>query len=110
MPNGWCRPDGRCRMHGPTDRSTTAHGSTDRPTTTAHGSSNRSAASAATTTTSSSTPVLSVGGGRDHRCDYETSRRDTKADCKHGDLSTRPGRLLQRAGAFLVRPLALLLK
>src|SRR5882724_6443026 len=106
MPNGWCRPDGRCRMHGPTDRSSTANGSTDRPTT-AHGSSNRAATSA---TTTSSTPVLSVGGGRDHRCDYETSRRDTKADCEHGNLSTRPGRLLQRAGAFLVRPLALLLK
>jgi len=57
--------------------------------------------------TSSSTPVLSVGSGCDHRRDYETSRRDTKADCEHGNLSTRvPGRLLQRADAFLVRPQA----
>jgi len=35
-------------------------------------------------TTTSSTPVLGVGGGRDHGRDDETSCRDTKADCKHG--------------------------
>jgi hypothetical protein len=46
--------------------------------------------------------VLSVSGGRDHRRHHETGCRDTKTDCEHGNLSARPGRLIQRADAFLV--------
>jgi hypothetical protein len=61
---------------------------------------NRSSTTSTTSTAAATAPVLGVGGGRDHRRDHETNCRDTKADCEHGNLSTRPGRLSQRASAF----------
>ena len=89
-------------MKGSTEATATAaNGSSDRSTTSTEAVTTTTAASSATTSAAS---VLGVSGGRDHRRDHETGCRDTKTDCEHRNLSTRPGRLLQRVGAFLVHP------